>query len=345
LLREGVLDPAGATGEEMRSTVHFLLDGVERAIEQMHAVEKVILHFEERQQRSPSGNVTLRLFYTEFYEGEHIVCYDTLRQGGLLPQLQRARAVVQEALGDPFAKERLAEGLAAHRKLAPADAYNLAEQQLARLERCLGGIRATAELIDARVASFHKLSAQRYRYQTEMRGRRPELVKAYLAAANAEFTGKRFADIAHPADFQLLCPEAEIYFGVESLARARRTRPDVNLSLGDAPKGDAEVAQELIRQRSLYAITPNRAARFIEKFLPERGRSVTSADFSIHTEDDLLDLFAALAFERANGRASPRVLRWRVRFAREEMGLEPEKIPLDSQAGYRFERFTIERVS
>jgi hypothetical protein len=194
LLREGALDPARTTGEDMRSTVHFLLDGVERATEQMHAVERVILHFEERQQHSASGNVTLRLFYTEFYEGEHIVCYDTLRQGGLLSKLHRARAVVQEALSDPFAKERLAEGVAAHRKIASGDAYNLAEQQLTRLERCLGGIGAKAELIDARVASFHKLSAQRYRYQTEMRGRRPEMVKAYLAAANAQFAGS-----GHPA--------------------------------------------------------------------------------------------------------------------------------------------------
>ena len=346
LLREGALDPARTTGEDMRSTVHFLLDGVERATEQMHAVERVILHFEERQQHSASGNVTLRLFYTEFYEGEHIVCYDTLRQGGLLSKLHRARAVVQEALSDPFAKERLAEGVAAHRKIASGDAYNLAEQQLTRLERCLGGIGAKAELIDARVASFHKLSAQRYRYQTEMRGRRPEMVKAYLAAANAQFAGKRFADLTEPADIQLLCPEVEIYFGNESLARARRARPNVDLSLGEGPaEGDAEDAQELIRQRSLYAITPNRAARFIEKFLPERGRSVSSADFSIHTEDDLLDLFAALAFERANGRASPRGLRWRVSFCRAELGLEPEKIPLDSQAGHRFERFTLERLS
>jgi hypothetical protein len=345
LLREGALDPSCATGEEMRSTVHFLLDGVARATEQMHAVEKVILHFEERQQRSPSGDVTLRLFYTEFYEGEHFVCYDTLRQGGLLPKLHRARAVVQEALGDPFAKERLAEGLAAQRKLAPADAYNLAEQQLNRLERALGGIRAKAELIDTRVASFHELSVQRYRYQTEMRGRMPELVKAYLAAANARFAGQRFADLSEPADFQLLCPEVEIFFGVESLARSRRARPNVNLTLDEAHEGDAQDAQELIRQRSLYAITPNRAARFIEKHLPERGQSVSSADFAIHTEDDLFDLLAALAFERASGRASPRALRWRATFARAELGLEPEKIPVDSQAGHRFERFTLERLS
>jgi len=38
-------------------------------------------------------------------------------------------------------------------------------------------------------------------------------------------------------------------------------------------------------------------------------------------------------------------LNWSVTFARAEMGLEPEKIPIDTQAGYRFERFTIERLS
>ncbi len=346
LLREGALDPARLNAEEMRSTTHFLLDGVERAVEQMHAVEKVVLQFEERQRRSPSGDVTLRLFYTEFYEGEHMVCYDTLRQGGLLAKLTRARAVVQDALADPFAKDRVAEGLVAQKKLAPADAYNLAEQQLTRLERSLGGIRAKAELIDARIASFNKLSAQRYRYQTEMRGRRPELVKAYLAAANAEFAGRRFADTSVAAEFQLLCPEAEIYFGTESLARARHARPNVNLLLGEPPpEGDALDGQTLIRQHCLYAITPNRAARFIERFLPERGQRVTSADFAVRTEDDLFDLIAALAYERAAGRVSPRALNWRVNFARAELGLEPEKIPMDTQAGYRFERFTIERIS
>lgn len=351
LLKEGALDPLQLSAEEMRWWVNFLLDGVQRAGEQMHAVEKLVLGFEERQRQSASGEVTLRLFYTDFYEGEHMVCYDTLRRGGLLPKLSRARDVVQEALFDPFAKKRLAEGLAAQKGLTPADAYLLAEQQLARLERSLGAIRVKAELIDARIASFNKLSAQRYRYQTEMRGRRPEAVKAYFAAVNQEFASRRFADLSAAADFRLLVPEAELYYGSESLARARGARPAINLALGEAEEeGDALDAQSLIRQHSLYVVTPNRAARFIERFLSDRGAKVGSDELAATpgqpiTEDDLLDLLAALAFERATSAKTSRTVRWRVDFSRTELGLEPEKIPVDTVAGCRCERFTIERLA
>lgn len=350
LLADGALTPAALTADEMRSQLHFLLTNVQHATDQMHAVEKVVLQFEERQRRSDSGEVTLRLFYRDFYEGEHMVCYDTLRRGGLLPQLSRARDVVQAALSDPFAKDRLAEGLAQHKDLGPQESYLLAEEQLTKLERSLAVIRAKAELIDARVASFNKLSAQRYRYQTEMRGRRPEIVKAYFAAVNEANGGKRFADVPETADFQLLVPEAELYYGEESLARVRRARPLVNLEVSEGAVGEADDAQSDIRRSSLQALTPSRAARFIEKFLPERGARVSSdalAAMPSHPvgDDELLDLLATLSFDRATSAATARAVRWKIEFARTELGLEPEKIPVDTLAGHRCEQFTIERIS
>jgi hypothetical protein len=346
LLAENALDPSRLTGEEMRSTVNGALEGVRNVIEQMHAVEKAVVKFEDRQRRSASGQATLRLFYTDFYEGEHIVCYDTLQRGGLLAQINRARSAALEACSDPFARQRLAEGLAAHKKLGLSEAEDLAEEQLRTLERSLGRIRSTAEIIDARVASFNRLSAQRYRYQTEIRGRRPELVKAFLAAVNVRFQGRRFSDLTEAADLQMLCPEAEVYFGHESLARGRRPRAAANLSLGDRPpEAGALDAQALIRKRALYAITPHRGSRFVQKFLPEKGARLCSSEFSIRTEDDLFDLIAVLCFDRYSDRASFKTLRWRVEFARAGGGLEPEKIATDVQSGYRFERFTIERLS
>jgi Family of unknown function (DUF5716) len=349
LLTAAALDPAALNADEMRSQVNFLLEGVQRASDQMHAVEKVVLNFEERQRQSDSGELTLRLFYRDFYEGEHMVCYDTLRSGGLLPKLSRARDVVQRAPADPFAKERLADGLAVHKKLSPHDAYLLAEQQLSRLEKSLGAIRSKAELIDARVASFNKLSAQRYHYQTEMRGRRPELVKAYFAVVNEATCGRRFADLPDTPDFQILTPEVEVYYGTESLARARRARPLVNLGLDESAEGDAHDAQSDIRKSSLYALTPSRAARFIEKFIPERGMSKNSQELGsqpLHPvgDDELLDLLATLSFERAISATNARPVRWRIDFARTELGLVPEKIPVDTVANCRCERFTIERL-
>jgi len=347
LLADGALDPSRLTAEEMRQTVKELIDRVSRATEQMHAVEKLILAFERRQQISPTGEATLRVFYSEFYVGEHMVCYDALQRGGLMPKLNLARAAVQDALANPFAKERLADGLAAHKHIEPADAYSDAEQMLATLDRALGAIRGKAQIIDGRIADFSRLSAARYRYQTELRGRRPEMVRAWLQAADAAHAGRSFADLAGEPGMRFRAAEVEIYFGREALSRPRRARLPVDLTVADVvPSGDAADAQEFIRRRNLYAITPQRAGRFIERFLPEKGASVSTADFKLLSEeDDLFDLLAVLAYERANAPKSHRVMRWRIVQSRAEHGLEPENIPSDMQAGRRVDRFTIERTA
>jgi hypothetical protein len=183
-----------------------------------------------------------------------------------------------------------------------------------------------------------------------MRGRRPEIIKNYFGAINEANAGKRFADLPDAADFQLLVSDVELYYGSESLARVRRARPLVDLGLGEGSEADADDAQADIRRNSLYALTPSRAARFIEKFLPNRGTRVCSSELGTlptHpvSEDELLDLLATLSFDRATSAATARAIRWRVQFARTELGLQPEKIPVDTVAGCRSEQFTIERVS
>jgi hypothetical protein len=349
LLTEGALDPARLSPEEMRQTVKELSDRVGRSIDQLHAVEKLVLGFEERQRISPTAEATLRVFYTEFYEGEHMVCYDVLQQGGLGARLNLARAAVQEALGDSAVRERLAEGIEAHRKTDSTDAYALAERMLGILERNLGSIGARAQIIDGRIADFARLSAERYRYQTELRGRRPEQVKAAMMAANAAHAGARFSDLASLPGLTLRVPSAEITFGRDALSRPRKGRLPVELALAGAPgEADAELAQDQIRQRNLYAITPQRAARLIEDLLPEKGATVSTADFRLRTEDDLYDLLAVLAFERANGTGDGRgkSLRWRISQARAgDAGLEPGALPRDAQSGHLIERFSIERTA
>ena len=98
LLREGALDPGRLGPEEMRQITKDLLARAERAGEQMHAVETLILQQERTQRLSGSAQETLQRFLVEFHAGEHMVCYDALQQAGLLPRVNQARAVVQEAL-------------------------------------------------------------------------------------------------------------------------------------------------------------------------------------------------------------------------------------------------------
>src|SRR6266542_4123110 len=115
LLAQGALDPAKREGEELRQVVKELLDRVTRAGQQMRAVETVILGYTEKQRVSAGPNETLHRFLIEIHEGEHMVCYDTLERGGLLPKLKQARLVAQDAWASPLVKHRLAEGIAQHR--------------------------------------------------------------------------------------------------------------------------------------------------------------------------------------------------------------------------------------
>ena len=344
--RDGALDPGRLGPEEFRQTVRELLDRVGRAADQMHAVETLILRHEEEQRTSDNPAETLRRFLVEFHSGEHMVCYDALQQGGLLPRLQLARAVVQDALANPFAKERLAEGIERHRGLDRTGAYLEAGTQLGLLDRGLAAIPARQRIIDGRMADFSRLSAQRYRYQTEMRGRQSVKVKAFLDAVDRRDAGRSFADLAAEPGLPLLSPEVALCHGTGALSRPRRARPSVRLDVGDPmPAADAFEARELIRRRHLYAVTPHRAARLVTRLLPAAGESVSTADLSLATEDDLLDLLAAIAFDRASGTVPQRPVRWRIESPRADGGLEPGGIPVDRLAGRRIERLRIERIS
>lgn len=346
ILMDGALDPNRLGPEDMRKTVKDLLARADHADDQMHAVESLVLQHELAQRASGSAQETLQRFLVDFHSGDHMVCYDTLQQAGLLPRLNQARNVAQEALHDPFTKQRLAEGIAKHLGIDETAAYIEAERWLLKLERHLLLIPVKQRLIDGRMADFSRLSAARYRYQTEMRGRRPEQVKEYLDEAARLHAGKSFAELTNEPGMQLLSPLVEAYYGTDSLSRPRRQRASVDLSVVATRSDlDEESAKDEIRRRNLNVLTPQRAARFVERHLPEKGGRISTEDIKIAVEDDLLDLFAVLAFDRGPAAESHRSIRWRIHALRTDLGTEPERIPRDAEADRLIERFTLERLS
>lgn len=346
LLTEGALDPNRLGPEEMRQTVKDLLERAGHADDQMHAVESLILNQELAQRSSVSPQETLQRFLVEFHAGEHMVCYDALQEAGLLPKLIQARSVVQEALYDPFTKQRLAEGLTKHLGLDPSVAYAEAEKWLVRLEKQIASIPVKQRLIDGRMADFARLSDARYRYQTEMRGRRPEQVKTYMDQAARLHAGRTFGDLMDEPGMPLLSPAVEMFFGLDALARARRPKSQVNLDLPPPPDDNTgDAANEEIRRRNLTILNPQRAARFIEKHLPDKGVRKSTEEIHLATEDDLLDLLSTLAFDKGPAGGSRRSISWRLESPRSDFGLEPERIPRDREAGRLVERFVLERIS
>lgn len=347
LERPGILDPRLHEADALRATVTDVNARLESAIIQLHGVEKLISLFDRRQRLSDSPAETLRLLYAEFGAGQHMVCYDSLRRGGLLPRLQALRSQVADHRDDPLVRERLAQGLAAHYHWDENEAYHRAGRILRDLEHRLAAIRLVADAIDARMASFNQLSQQRYRYQTELRGRRPEIVKAYCDAINATHEGTRLAALRETApDFTPLVPEVRFFFGIESLARTRRAKAPADLTFGGDSAGRGESAEDTLaalRERQRLALTPQRAARLVARLLPEKSAKTTTADFSAADLDEMLDLLAVAAYDQA-ATADGKRLKWRVDGEGRQAGLHPEAIPADPHAGWRVDRFTIQRI-
>jgi hypothetical protein len=344
LEREGALDPKVCSPEVMRFRVTDLNARLETAIIQLHGVEKLIALFDQKQRMSESPAETLRLFYAEFSTGQHMVCYDVLRRGGLLLRLQALRSMVADRRDDPLAKERLSEGYMEHYGLDSPDAYARAEKALRELEHRLAAIRLVADAIDARMAAFNQLSQQRYRYQTELRGRRPEIVKLYCEVVNNAHANGRFSAMQEASpDFKPLIPEVRFFFGLESLARARRvkTPADLTFNQGRGTEQDSEDVIAGLRERQRLALTPQRAARLMADLLPEKGLETDTSAIAVTTLDEMLDLLAIAAYD--NSPMMGRTVRWKVDGARRTNGLNPEKVLLDPQAGWRMERFSISR--
>lgn len=114
-----------------------------------------------------------------------------------------------------------------------------------------------------------------------------------------------------------------------------------------APPDDSGpgAAQDEIRRRNLNVLTPQRAAKFVERHLPAKGSRISTETLRVSIEDDLLDLLAVLAFDRGpSATGAHRTVRWRVHPVRAEFGTEPARIPRDAEAGRLIERFTLERT-
>lgn len=345
LENDRVLDPFHQGADDIRATVHDLNQRLDLAITQLYSVEKLIAGFEARQRSSVSPLDTLRLFYTEFSQGQHMACYDVLSKGGLISRLRAARARVSDRRDDPLTRARLAEGLQAHYSYDEHEATVRASEVLLRLERSLGGLGEIARAIDERMAAFNRLSQQRYRYQTEIRGRRPELVKAYCDAINQGHAGSHFRVFAGGApDFRPLCPEIRVLFGTESLWKMHRRRPpaDLSFAVGRATVEDEAAALAAMRERQRLALTPQRAARLVTRFLAKKGNALAAGEFTLGETDELLDLLAVVAYDHAQDE-SGRTIRWKVDGERRTNGLEPEKVTRDEQLGWLIDRFRVIR--
>jgi len=91
-------------------------------------------------------------------------------------------------------------------------------------------------------------------------------------------------------------------------------------------------------------VTPERGVRLVERLLPAKGGKASTADFHLNS-DDVIDFFAALAFDHGVGGQGRKTVRWKIHTERESSGVSPEALTHDVQGDYLIERVTIERLA
>jgi len=89
------------------------------------------------------------------------------------------------------------------------------------------------------------------------------------------------------------------------------------------------------------ALTPSRAARLIQKILPQKDITISTNEIVVETEETFLDLMAAASFDHAFGVNG--VVRWRVALRHEFDDVDRNAVPRDALAGWKVERFNISR--
>jgi Family of unknown function (DUF5716) len=331
---------------QIRSILSDVNARLDHAIVQLHGVEKLISIFDRKQRLSDTPAETLRMLYAEFGVGQHMICYDALRRGGLLPRIQALRLVIADHRDNPLIKEQLAKDLEIHYGYDSIEAYHRSEKMLRTTEHKLGSIRLIAESIDARMASFNHLSLQRYRYQTELRGRRPEIVKKYCDHINQHHEQQKISQLRdQEPDFSPLISEVKCYYGTDSLARTRKVKTAADLSFDhDRLHTEENLADTMagLRDRQRLALTPQRAARLLLKLLPAQQGVFETDSFSASDDEEMLDLLAIAAFETAIS-ADGKNIRWQVDSENREHGLNPAAIQRDRHANWLVDRFTITR--
>jgi hypothetical protein len=339
----GVLT-AEQSADILRSTISDLNRRLGYAITQLHSVEKIVHGFEQRQMRTQSGAETLQLFYEEFHSGQHMVCHEVLHRRGLLNRIHSVRDSVRAAAADPAVKDKLAAAMSSD------NGWQQASDEFTRLIRGLTGIRQRADAVDERIASFHQLSRQRFFYQSQMRGRRPEMARELCASINKRFAGERFNNLDEYAFREVTAPwkgllavEVEILHGTAALRMPRRVRLPVSLSLSDASLGDPDAAElERLRGQMRVAVTPARAARLIKRHLSGPGEAISTQELVICDDESLLDLLATASFDHAS--LPEGILRWQIALSHSSDAWDRKFVPVDSVGTWTVERFTLTRT-
>jgi len=308
-------------------------------LQELRGMQKSVERMTRRQLEAQTLRQNLSVLYDDFSETIGHSCYRELVRVRLPIRLKQARKRLEEIEMDIAILERMQSELL-RRQLVddPTQAMSKVRLRLNELLQALDAIEPQAEMMDRRAAEFARRSFARFRYLQEIGGARREQVQAVFEFINKKFAGTRLSDIDAEINLpDMLLGEGRVIGGLESLF-APRTRRSVaeNTQIDPEPdEADREACLLEMESNLRNSLTVLRANQFIKSIDFGASGSISSSEIPIRTEDDIADLAAVLLHSESSD------ARFRIKSQRESG--EVEDVDADSKAGFRIERFEIEK--
>ena len=317
--------------------VQVCRDNTRQGLSELRSLQKSVERFIGRQLEAQTLGENLSVVFDQYAEQVGHTCYTELVRSQLPSRLGEARDRLQAILDDTDLLHRMqAEVLRRHPALDASAAMARVRGQLDDLARALESVLPLADTIDARTAEFTRRSLARFRYLQDVIGERRGQMKELFENLNRSFAGRRFVDLEQAPPLPTLrLPDTRLLAGRDSLYEPPRRRAlEENLPVEDESTEEQREQTRLQMENALRdSLTVTRANRFINRLPGGKGVRIASADFPIHTEDDLADVIALL-LHAESGEA-----RYRVEVPR--VAEDTDETESDNRAACHLERFFV----
>lgn len=313
------------------------LSNLQAGLRELRQMQKSIERYTRHLIEAESLREVHHVLFDEFSENIGRACYRELVRAQLPTKLLRARYRFDLLSSDEMLLAKLQSDLLRRdTTLSATEAHNCVRTKLDDLLHLLSSVEPQASEIDDRTAEFARRSFARFRYLQEVTSGYRECVQELFEFIDGHYCGRRLSDLDENLDLpSLLIPEVTL-LSEDSLytPRLSRTLAEIEPLGEDATDSERATALAEIAANIRDSLNVMRANRFVDRLPGTQGARISSAEMSIHNDEDIVDLIACVLH------AGSRDAHFTIEVPVSRNGVAPKD---HAKAGYLIDSFFLEK--
>lgn len=315
--------------------IRACLANLEAGLRELKSMRKSVERLTRKQLGAANLAESVAIVYGDFSSEIANKCYRELVRAKLPEKLVAARNGLFALMDNTRVLERLQKG-AMHqdKKINAGDASFLVSQILEQIETAILSVEPLTERVDARTSEFARRSRARIYYLSSVGSSRGRQISDVFRIISERYAGQRLANVDEDVGLPGLLVGDTGMVGADSLRipPAARTVTEIEPIADDISEADKAQCLDQMANNIAYSLSVDRAHRFLDEIGCLPGQTISSADMSIRTMDDVENVVSVLLYSDTDDA---------------DYVVEVEDAltdrPTDSKAGYAIDRFEIAR--